>query len=745
MASWKVKNPDDARKLVSGERMDSSKIGSEPVSLELTPNLSFDVGGAKLSINPRATLSVAVLNDEQDTDADTVIVKDDAKTPDGELPPHFRLKEGPWIKLRAEAGIKAKVAADLSAMVGITAGADASIVIADYRKQAKSTKARDAFVAIVEEPRFITDLDDVKALAEGDVLLFRRGGSIVAGVSVNVADLFTGQIGTLGRILGSRGPIVIAFTAGATLDFEVTVEDEFLIVFSRDRNLWRAGVRKANGSKVTASVDAGITAQLKDPKAVQRLVKDLIDAAIGRPLAQVEALLAKATLEDLDAAQRRLFEEVAERLGLGGVIETLKDLKTRIDDLKARANGLIKDVLETRVRLSFAYEYTRVQTHVNLLQVTLNQKALGQFHADLVAGRTTALLLALQEERAGITLENYLNQKTITRTASWGFTLGIGKWQTVGGKDFTSVTEVERQDPAGALQRSYLGTRGYKGRWVGETFEWSVDLRADMKGFAKPVKVSSYTFGMHLAWSATQESLSADEIEQWIDLAQLWQVIADTGVMEARAALAPLLRKNATMSVQLTVPNSVVRSILPNLATTTPQAFGGALAAAMPWMKRHEARQSIRTRRTLYAPLWERVLSGGATLSGSEWARMASERLRETGEEDLAFFERSDPSPSNPFTFAGLVQLNGNVREICQRFTTGTRALQSNITNDEEDKRSIPAAFKLMDDLWTQSHHVRAVGVRLLELAAQTGQLHEITRTMLVQSDALKQDLVVTA
>lgn len=744
MASWKLKNLDESKKLVSGERMDSPSIGSDPIALELAPNLSFAVGGAKLAINPHATLSVAILNDEQDKDADGVIAKDEAKTPAGTLPPHFRLKNGPWIKLRAEAGIKARVAADLSAMVGISAGADASIAVADYRKQPKSARARDAFLGAIEGPRFLTDLADVKGLGDGDALMFRRGGSIVAGVSVNAADLFTGQIGTLGRLLGSRGPIVISFTAGATLDFEVSVEDEFLIVLSREKNTWRAGVRKANKSKVTASVDAGITAKLKDPKAVQKLVKGVIDAAIGRPLAQVEALLAKATLEDLDATERRVFEEVAERLGLGGVIATLNDLKARLDQLKAKADGLIKDVVETRVRLSFGYEYSRVQTHVNLLQVTLNEKALSQFHGDLVAGRTTDLLAALQQGKAGVALESYLNQTTLTRTASWGFTLGIGKWQTVGGKDFRTVTEVEREDIAGALQRSYLGTRGYEGRWVGETFTWSVDLRADMKGYAKPVKVSSYSFGVHLAWSATQKSLSVDELEQWIDVARLWQVVSDASAMEIRAALAPVLRKNAQVSVQLTVPNSVVRSVLPELATTTPEAFADALAAAMPWLRRHEARQSVDARRTLYAPLWTRVLQGG-TLSGAELARMASDHLREADQGDLAFFERSDPSPSNPFTFAGLAQMNGDVREICLRFTTGARALQSNITNDEEDKRSIPAAFRLMDDLWAQSHHVRAVGVRLLDLAAQTGQLHEITRTMLVQGPDLKEDLVVTA
>ena len=741
MPSWKFDNLDDAKKLVSGERMDSSKIGADPVALTLAPNLSFDLAGAKLTLNPTGNLSVAVLNDEQDKDADAVIVKDDAETPGGTLPPHCRLKDGPWLKLRAEGGLRAKIAADLSALIGISAGVDASVAIADYRKQVKTDKARDAFVAAIAAPRFITAVDDVKDMSLGDVLVLRRGGSIVAGISVNAADLFTGQIGTLGRLLGSMGPIVVAFEAGATFDFEVTVSDEFLIVISRDKTVWRAGVRKANGSKIAASVDAGITARLKDPKAVLKLVQDVIDAAIGRSLAQVESILGKTTLEDLNPVEKKLFDEVAKRLGAGGVINTLNDLKTRIDDLKQKASDKIQEILQTRVSLSFAYEYTRIQTHVNLLQVTLTDKALARFHPELVAGRTLPVLDALQQGKSGVTLESYLNQTEIQRNASWGFTLGIGKWVSVGGKDFRNVTEVERTNAAGALQRSYLGMRGYKGTWVGETFEWMVDLRADMKGYAKPVKVSSYSFGLHLVWSSKQNSLSANELEQWVDVAQLWKVVPDDGAMEVRAALAAALKKDAKISVQLTVPNTVLRSVLPMLAAARPEQFAQALAAAMPWRSDHEGRRDLRRRRALYTPLWEHALSD-VTLSGSEWASAASEHLKEAGEGTLAFFERTNTQSD---TFASMVQINGNTREICQRFTTGARALQSNITNDEEDKRSIPAAFKLMDDLWTQSHHVRAVGVRILDMATDTGQLQDVTRTLLVQGSGFKEDLVVTA
>ena len=89
------------------------------------------------------------------------------------------------------------------------------------------------------------------------------------------------------------------------------------------------------------------------------------------------------------------------------------------------------------------------------------------------------------------TMVDFTQSAAMMHEVSGGrFSLGIGKWVDVGGTDFRTVKKVERTNVEGALQRSYLGTRGYKGRWIGETYDWSVDLRADMKDYAKPVRVS---------------------------------------------------------------------------------------------------------------------------------------------------------------------------------------------------------------------------------------------------------------
>jgi hypothetical protein len=49
-----------------------------------------------------------------------------------------------------------------------------------------------------------------------------------------------------------------------------------------------------------------------------------------------------------------------------------------------------------------------------------------------------------------------------------------------------------------------------------------------------------------------------------------------------------------------------------------------------------------------------------------------------------------------------------------------------------------------MDDLWQQSHHVRAIGAYLLDAAEHVGVLADVTRTMTVEVDD-KDSVVIAA
>jgi hypothetical protein len=183
-----------------------------------------------------------------------------------------------------------------------------------------------------------------------------------------------------------------------------------------------------------------------------------------------------------------------------------------------------------------------------------------------------------------------------------------------------------------------------------------------------------------------------------------------------------------SLNAQITIPNSVVRTVLPALAASSVESFAPALALAMPWMKISDARQSAVRRGELYAPLWAMYLEHPDHSQG-EYAAAAEQHMKEAGRTELVLTERTPFGP-NPFSFAGLTQINGNTRDACAAFTRGCSILNTAINSGARNQKTIDKAIGEMDDLWAQSHHVRAIGAYLLAAAERAGVLSDVTRTM---------------
>src|SRR5262245_55128845 len=520
VVDWKPANPQGALKLISNEPLGSKSIDSKPVGIGLEANLSFGGGdSAGLSINSRGSFTVAILNDANDPDEDGILGSTAVKTAEGALPPQLAFDPAvAYVKIRAEAGVKATGSLPLGAFVGIDAEAEASAIFADYRVHQPSEQARAAFTMDIGNARFATKLQDVLALEPGEALAFRFGGKVSADVTVSWSDLFTGQLGSLGKALGTVAPIAVSIKAGASASFSVGVSDDFLIVFSRvDANRWRAGVRKVKSSRIAPSVDAGIDIGLANPKQLQELISVALDGVLGAPFEKVQDLLKASSLDALGSTERKIARTVLDRLGLKDERATIEALRERVGAIKEKIAGNIEKVLKTRIALSFAYEYNRITSDTNLLQATFTSKAIKALHPDVIKGKTQSTVQAIRDGKPGIDLELYLNQKEIVRTHSWGFTLGFGKWATIGGKDFKKISTIRRTDFQNRVQESYLGARSYTGTWVGERSEWGVDLKADMKNYSAEPLVNDYSFGIHLLWSIEQKDLSPTELEEWLD------------------------------------------------------------------------------------------------------------------------------------------------------------------------------------------------------------------------------------
>jgi hypothetical protein len=720
--------------LLSDEPLSSATLNVTRVTLQA--NAGFAGGDVSLSIT--SGLDVQVFNSLDDVDEDGVLLPEAKKVGVDKLPRMLTLNaDAAWVKYRVAAGIRAKSKASLGE-AGFNLDAGAGVVLADYRSHASRNRSlREAVLDdLAHEPRTALNLDSVLGMAPGDALTFQAHGSVKAKLTLSFADLFTGQTTALLQLAGVSRSIGFKATAGASVTFEVGVSDEFIVSFARlDQNDWRVGVRKAASRQIGVGVAAELEVSAVNPKELNAFLNQVKDALIGHALDQLSALLAKATLEDLNDTERKVATTLLDRFGLTEGHATLDSLKERIKAIDEGVAAALKQVAESKVKLGFAYEYARIRADVELLQARLDRAQATVLHADLVRLRLQSTVDAINSREPGIALETYLNQQTLKREHSWGFTLGIGKWIDIGGKDTDSLTVVRRRNIEGHLQESFLGTRAYQGRWIGETLNWSADFRADMRGFSRATtpSLAEFDLGLHLAYVSAQKKLSADEIEDYLDFASVWGIVPATDLDERLDQLMEFKDTEQTVAIQITVGDEALRLMLPRLAAASDGDLAGALALAMPRQPKVEGLRSAAERQATYRPVWQVYLKEPEANSLALRAT-AGQILAREGRVMLASAERTSTSNDVlfPFTMTGRIALDGAPIGPWRQFRNGATLLQQGLVAGGPADPTLDRARKAMRDSWTQVHRLRAIGAFLVESAARAGVLAKIGRSMTV-------------
>jgi hypothetical protein len=726
---------EDAAQLLSGDELGSATVDASPVSLDLKPNLGID--GADVSVALGASLAVQAFNSPDDADTDGVLLPESAPVAGVQLPRMVTLtSDGAWLKYRLEGRLKATVKASL-ADAGFDVDASAGVVLADYRFHARTDRVRDAVLADLRQPpRTALALSDVSRLAPGDALMFQTRGTLTAKVTVAFTDLFTAQATALLQLAGVAGSIAIKATAGASVGFTVRVADEFLVSFARvDAATWRAGVRKARSRQVGATLAATFEVGATNPRELAAFLGAVKDALVGHPFAQARRLLEKASLGDLSDAQQAIARRLLDRFGLSGPLATIEALKERLEAIDKGVDAALQQVAQAKVKLGFAYEYARIREDVELFQARLDSTRLQALHGDLARGRLVRALEALAAGDSGLALETYLNQQTMKRERSWGFTLGIGPWVTLGGKDTDSLLVIKRRNVEGRVQESYLGARGYEGRWIGETFKWSADFKADMRGYSQATVavLPEFDLGLHLAFASRRRKLSAGDIDDYLDFASLWQIVGDADRDERRAELMEMKGRDLEMAIQLTVGDEAFKLMLPLVAGAADADLAGALAAAMPRHQTIHGLRSVAERVSTYRAIWHFCLTHPQA-SREELRARAGSVLQAAGNAVLASFERSS-DPNHPlfgFTLTSRVALDGEPLGPWRQFRNGAALLHQGPVSGGAAETTLDRARKNMQACWTQVHRLRAIGAFLVDTAARAGVLAKVGRSFTV-------------
>ncbi|MGD8331603.1 MAG: alkaline phosphatase family protein, partial [Acidobacteriota bacterium] len=425
-------------------------------------------GGAipELSVSARigAAAEVSAFNDVTDDDPDGLLAAEAEEGLEELLPPQLLLDDAhAWLKYTLSAELGTSGGATLDDL-GVRIDAGKKLRLNDYRRHARDNIAVGTILSDLCRPRVALTTDHVLALRSGDCLAMQFVGTMAASVEITWADIFAGQFGNLGALLGGKQVIPLRLSTGLTVSASVSIEDDFVLAFSRlDRDRLRVALRKAKQRRAGLALAAGAQVELSDPAQIEPALHAVVEGVVGEPYAELRAVLGGA-IDRLDARETKLVLALLKALGMDpavpdGVAELrglLQEISQRLDELETQIDRTIRTAARAKIAAGFRYEYDRISTRSSLLQATLTHDALRAHHAELIRGHADGLLEAIRAQQAGVELESYLQRRRLDTRKSWGFTLGFGAW-SVYGRDRDRVTRVLDRNEQDRQRVAYTG------------------------------------------------------------------------------------------------------------------------------------------------------------------------------------------------------------------------------------------------------------------------------------------------
>ncbi|MGZ8780293.1 MAG: hypothetical protein ACXW31_10230, partial [Thermoanaerobaculia bacterium] len=531
--------------------------------------------------------------------------------------------------------------------------ASREVELSDLRVHESTDSAWAALTSDLASPRTLLDLEDVKQLKPGESLTMELGGAFQASVSFSWSDVLATH---LPEILGDRFPIAVKLKSGLETKVSVNVTDHFSVVIARtDEGRFRFAVKKAAARNHAYALEVSYGVDVTAMPGID----DVLDA---------------------------IFEKAPE--------EAMK--------LRGEIRKRLAAAATWKAATGFAYEYARIDEDESIAEfVLLDDTRLAEDYGLVLDGDFTRIADALREDTSSRELVKYLNETTLVRRSSFGFSLGLGKW-SLKTNDESAFRQSTRTSLDGFRLITCRGTRKYDEKNVPRNdFEWTVDLKAQMKEFVAEPTSLDFDCGLHLMVSLERDAFSEADLVRMLDLAAMWNVC----VPEASEFHDAIGRK-VSARVQLVFDHDVLAAAL--AADAGIDAWAEPLAMAMPYSTFPE-RHSFAARRQTYADAWRAWLHGG------------SAAIRATSA--LAFLERQAAVGSFAWVSG---EGHPQLRRRLDAFLTGARLLHELMTTAQAPEK-IGDAYAALQQFWSQRLYIAASGRYLLARAKEAGATPNVT------------------
>jgi len=546
-------------------------------------------------------------------------------------------QQNAWLKYTLSAKAAGKIA-----FAPTSLGAVRDVELSDYRIHDAADNAWSALTNDLASPRTLLDLDDVRQLKPGEILAMELGGALTAAVSFSWSDVLATK---LPEILGERFPIAVKLKSGLETTASVKVTDHFSVAISRTpEGHFRFAVKKAASRNHAYALDVSYG----------------IDVT---------------AMPGIDDVLEAIFEKAPEELA-----------KMRGDIRKRLAAAVT-----WKAATGFAYEYARIDENESIAEfVLLDDTRLADDYAVVLEGDFAMIAKALRTDTASRELVKYLNETTLTRRSSFGFSLGLGKW-TLKTNDESVFKQTTRTSLDGFRLITSRGTRKYDEKNVPQNdFEWTVDLKAQMKEFLEKPSSLDFDYGLHLLVTLERGAFSEGDLARMLDLAAMWNLcVPDV------SEFAEAIGRKGVARVQLVLDRDALVETLASDAGI--DSWAEPLAMAMPYSSTFPERRTLEERRNAYANAWRAWLHDReATIP----ARSA-----------LAMIERQRA----PGSFAWISgEGHPQLRRRLDAFVRGTRQLRQLMTTAQAPEK-IGDAYGALQQFWSQRLYVLAAGRWLLD------------------------------
>lgn len=731
-------------------------LAKATVGYDGTQNLQ----GIKFSFGVSTIAAVEAYNSPDDKDADGIIgpaPKENGLDSEPKLPPQIIQTNGhAWLKYRYE--VEPKVSASGSfPPVSFKVDGDFKAVFTDFHVHQPDEKALDAVKSDELKVRFAATLNDILDLRQFEALSYRVTGELGASVTLSWSDIFTSNLASLTKFLSIGKMLALNVTVGASATLSVRVVDDFNVVFTRfeDQKI-KVAVNKAKSRQIGAAAALQVKASFSDPSQVKQVLNNVVKALMGQSLDQIDNILGKATLSDLSPDEKAIANSLAQQLGLGALTDDLTQLKNNWDSFKKSLSDATEAIATAKVEAGFTYEYTRIKTDDALLEVAIYDAELKKYHNDLMLCNLNSVLNSVTTGES--TLISYLHQTTLESKQAWGFSLNLGSWVKIGGKDQKNLKKVVQEDMAGNQRIAYNGVRQYTGQLGKWKEDWTSDFKADMANFASGgvPTACDFNFGLDLRVEY-DEKLNEESLKNHFDWAVVWRAVAPGNFDKVKQEISAKYGQWAKMVVEIKFDDTVLRKLLEYFAAMGDDAINAlgahALAKALPYVSEYAVRTEPKYREICYAPLWDYYLQNPrqdpmqyALTAGNTVEKIALIDHLSQGLE-LGSFERGQMNPGLGYkdmnTFAGQIYIEGDpisgdyssIYRDFNHFKNALRLLQKSLTPGNcAPYKTIETVFGELSNFLGQSFYVRTAGILLMDLAASDASLlAKINRVFTIQ------------